>query len=112
MAPKTKILSVEPSTRKDKRYMAKMKDGQIIHFGDPEGETYLDHGDKDKRYNYHRRHLANPLERELITQFKLSPALLSYYLLWGYYTDMKENIDEMNRRWADPAGYLKYKKEK
>ena len=94
----TTILRIEPSNRKNKRYKAILSDDRQIHFGLKGGETYLDHKDPDKRKNYIARHYANTKERKLIDNMTLSPALLSLYLLWGYYDTMEENVKYLNNK--------------
>jgi len=34
----------------------------------------------------------------LIDSLTPSPALFSYYLLWGDHTTLKENLDELNKK--------------
>ena len=93
------IISVVPSRRKNKRFKATMDDGREFHFGFDGGSTYLDHKDKAKRDNYRKRHMANETERRLIENLVPSPALFSYWLLWGDYTDLQKNIDDLNSKW-------------
>jgi len=94
----TTILRIEPSNRKNKRYKAILSDDGEIHFGLKNGKTYLDHKDNAKRLLYHARHYANTKERKLIDNMTLSPALLSLYLLWGYYDTMEENVKYLNKQ--------------
>ena len=75
--------------------------GSPYDFGFKEGSTYIDHKDKQKRENYIKRHLANPIEKKLIENLVPSPALLSAYLLWSYgnvrNTSIQENINQLNK---------------
>jgi hypothetical protein len=48
------------------------------------------------RDNYRKRHLGNKIESNLINNLIMSPSLLSYYLLWGPYTELDENIKFLN----------------
>ena len=66
-------------------------------FGLKRFETYLDQN-KYLRDNYHKRHLANEKERYLIENNILSPALLSFYILWGGYTDINNAIQYVNNK--------------
>lgn len=47
--------SIEPSTRKDKRFSI-MHDGKRIHFGSKDGKTFIDHGDVAKQKAWKARH--------------------------------------------------------
>jgi len=91
------IVRVEDSPLRTKRFRVYLKDNRHFDFGLKGGKTYLDHQDKVKRMNYRKRHLANPLEKKLIENGTPSPALYSYYLLWGEYTDLKKNIEDLNK---------------
>ena len=68
-------------------------------FGYDGSETYLDHKNKSKRLNYWKRHTANKTEKYLIDNLIPSPALFSALLLWGKYTNLKDNIDYLNHLW-------------
>jgi len=92
------IVDIEMSMRKDKRFKLTMKNGDIYHFGLDSGSTYIDHHNKKKRENYRKRHYANDIERLCIDNLIPSPALFSYYLLWGDHTDLKSNMDALNKK--------------
>ena len=49
-------VTIQPSTRKDKRLMAKFPDGTTTHFGAKGGSTFVDHGDKKKKRAWEARH--------------------------------------------------------
>ena len=56
------LIEFKPSTREGKKYMMILNidgKGKTIHFGSAGSKTYLDHGDKDKRENYLKRHRVN-----------------------------------------------------
>lgn len=91
-----KITSINPSTRKDKKYMVILSNGKIIHFGLKGSITYTEGASKEKRDAYLKRHLGNPLEKNLIENKIISPALLSYYVLWNT-PSLEENIKILNR---------------
>jgi len=95
-----KIIQILDSPRKDKRFRAVIDDGshlqKYIDFGDINGSTYIDHGDKVKRFNFLLRHLSNPLEQDKIFNLELSPALLSARLLWGRTVSLETNLKELN----------------
>ena len=93
------IVEIVPAKVKGKRFTAVVDDGRQIHFGQPAGSTFIDHGDKSKRMAYWARHIANPTEKRLITAMVPSPALMSAYLLWGDSTSLSENVRSLNKRW-------------
>ena len=88
-----------PAEKKGKRYTAYFADGKRISFGLKGGETYLEHKDKVKRYNYWKRHYGNDKERKLIKNLIPSPALLSAMILWGNSTDLDKNVEYLNHLW-------------
>ena len=90
------IIKVVISPLKTKKYRAIMSDGSKIDFGLKGSSTYLDHKDETKRNNYRVRHLANNREHYLIKHLIPSPALLSFYLLWGPYVNIHHNIQYLN----------------
>ena len=60
---------------------------KVIHFGSRASKTYLDHGDKDRRANYLKRHKVNETWTDPTT-----PGALSAFLLWGPHTDLHANL--------------------
>jgi hypothetical protein len=93
----SRIISIEDSNRKNKRYKVTLDDGQVFHFGLLGASTYLEHHNKQKREAYRKRHLGNETEKHLIEHLIPSPSLYSYYLLWGDSTDLMTNINILNR---------------
>jgi hypothetical protein len=94
-----KIIKIENSNNKNKRFKITVNNNDkilIFNFGLKDGETYIDHKDKVKRYNYFLRHYNNPLERKFIDELIPSNALYSLILLWGKYTDINKNIQYYN----------------
>ena len=89
------ITRVIKSNKKGKKLTAILDNGKEIHFGSDVSQTYTEGATKEKRDNYFRRHLANPVERHHVENLVMSPALLSAYVLW-YTPDMKKNIDLLN----------------
>ena len=88
---------IEESPLKNKRFRV-VVNGKKYDFGLDTGSTYIDHHDKNKRENYRKRHMGNPREKFLIENNVMSPALLSYSLLWGESTDLEKNIIELNKK--------------
>ena len=91
------ITTIVASPLKNKKYRAVFSDNSKIDFGLAGSQTYLDHHDKIKRDNYRKRHLGNTREKYLINNRIPSPALLSFYLLWGEYTALDKNVAVLNR---------------
>ena len=72
--------SVEPSTRKNKKYMILNDDNKYIHFGDSRYEDFTKHQDEERR----KRHIGRA--RKIKGNWKsdkYSPNNLSLNLLWN-----------------------------
>ena len=91
-----KIVSLEKSNRKDKKYVVLLDDGKSYHFGLKNSITYVEGATKEKRDAFLARHLNNPLEKKLIENLVPSPALFSVYLLWNT-NDLDKNVKILNR---------------
>jgi len=89
------IIDIKPSAKKNKRFMVVLDNGKKYNFGLMDGNTYIDHGDNEKRLNYIKRHIKN--EMEFIKNLIPSPALFSMFLLWGPYKNIDENIKYLNK---------------
>ena len=87
-------MEVQLSKRKGKRLVAIFKNGKKVHFGS-EGQTYVDHKDKEKRAAYLARHGARGKQR---WDDPYSAGALSRWILWGDYTSMEGNIAAFRRR--------------
>jgi len=94
-----RITKIEASTKRNKRFQVTLENGNKYSFGllNPVRGTYIDHGDKELRYRYITRHYGNARERELIDNLIPSPSLYSMYILWGKHTDIKKNINDLNK---------------
>ena len=97
-----KIINIESSPRKGKRFRVFLNDNNHYDFGLKNSSTYLEHTDEKKRDNYIKRHLNNSTEKYLIQTLTPSPALFSLFLLWGKYTSLKKNINHLNNLWKKP----------
>jgi hypothetical protein len=93
------IVNITDSNKANKRFEVTLNNGKKYNFGLKDGSTYLDHKDKIKRKNYWARHYANKTENERIKNLIPSASLLSAYLLWGPYTDLKKNVANLNNLW-------------
>jgi len=95
-----KIVKVTNSDRPSKRLCIVISYNEVeynYHFGLNGGRTYLDHKDKNKRDAYRKRHYANKKEKQLIDNNIPSPALFSYRLLWGDSSNLKKNIEDLQK---------------
>ena len=92
-----KILKVVKSDKKDKKLKAILDNGKEIHFGSDVSQTYVEGASKEKRDNYLKRHLANPIEKRLIQNNVMSPSLLSAMLLWNTQS-LEKNIEILNKK--------------
>jgi hypothetical protein len=93
-----KIIHIIKSDKKDKRFKVFLDDGEEYDFGlkNPNYGTYIDHKNKDKRFNYWARHYGNKKEKELIDNLEPSNALFSAFLLWGKYDNLRDNVEHLN----------------
>jgi hypothetical protein len=91
-----KIIHITESNKKDKRFKVLLDNGNEYNFGLKDGKTYIDEQNKVKRMNYWLRHIANDRENQLISDIEPSPSVFSAYLLWGKYTNLRDNIDWLN----------------
>ena len=92
-----KILSIEQSPLKTKRFRVYLDNGRKYDFGLKTGQTYIDHHDKIKRINYRARHLGSEKEKPYLENLLASPALFSFHILWGPSTSIKKNIQVLNK---------------
>jgi hypothetical protein len=92
-----KIINIEYSPRQNKRYRIYLDNGAFYDFGLLGGSTFLDHNSKQKREAYRARHIGNEKEEYLINNLIPSPALFSYWLLWGDSIDLDQNIKNLNK---------------
>ena len=87
-----KIIKLEDSQLKSKRFRVYLDNNKHYDFGLKSGENYSDHRD-----NYRRRHYNSIKEQPYIQNLIPSPALFSYYLLWGDSSSINKNIKTLNK---------------
>jgi hypothetical protein len=92
-----KIVDIINSDREKKRYKVVLNNGKSYDFGLKGASTYIDHHNEQKRANYLKRHIASPLEQNLISNLVPSPALFAAALLWGPYETIEANINHLNK---------------
>jgi len=92
-----KLLSVKPSTKANKKYMATFENengrNKTTHFGASGMDDYLHTKDKAQRDRYRTRHA-----KDLQTGDPSRAGHLSYYLLWGDSTSLQTNIAAYKKR--------------
>jgi hypothetical protein len=83
---------IKNSTRKDKRFMLDIDDKKI-HFGSPNGFTYIDGATEKTKDNYLKRHVNEDWT-------EINPASLSRFILWGNSRDINKNITTYFKRFG------------
>jgi len=90
-------MTVKRSNKDGKKYMATFTydDGKkkTTHFGAAGMTDYLLSKDKERRSRYRSRH-----KKDLRTNDYTRAGYLSYYLLWGDSTSLRENIKSYKKR--------------
>ena len=88
---------VRKSTKAGKKYMAIFtRDNgrtKTTHFGSAGMDDYTIKKDKAQRKRYRDRH-----QKDLSTGDYMRAGFLSYYLLWGESTSMRENLKSYKKR--------------
>ena len=93
-----KLLSVVKSKKTNKKYDAifenkKTKKTKTVSFGAAGMDDYTITKDKEQRLRYRLRH-----KKDLETKDPLRAGHLSWYLLWGDSTSLRENIKSYRKR--------------
>jgi len=92
-----KLVSVKPATNGKNKYTATfMKDNgrlKTTNFGAKGMDDYTLKGDKEQRANYRDRH-----RKDLATKDPTRAGHLSYYILWGDSTSLRENVRSYKER--------------
>ena len=89
------LISIEPSHRKHKKFMAtfiveddnRQQSYRTVHFGDSRYEDYTIHKDPVRRENYWRRHKAANAASPM------SASALAAFILWGPHSNLDDNIE-------------------
>lgn len=89
------IVKLEPANDGKHKWIAHFKDGRITRFGASGYEDYTQHNDKSRRQAYRKRHY-----KDLDTNDPYRAGYLSYYILWGDSTSIRDNVSEYNRRFG------------
>ena len=92
-----KLLKVVPSKKSNKKYDAHFKTDKgrekVTSFGSKGMDDYTKTKDKDQRKRYRDRH-----KKDLQTKDPTRAGYLSYYILWGESTSMRENLSNYKKR--------------
>tara|TARA_R100001509_G_scaffold93332_1_gene53965 strand:+ start:94 stop:387 length:294 start_codon:yes stop_codon:yes gene_type:complete len=90
-------LVVSRSDKKDKKFKAVFTydDGKTktTHFGAKGMEDYTTHKDKERRARYRKRH-----KKDLKTNDYTRAGYLSYYILWGDKTNIRDAVKDYKKR--------------
>jgi len=87
------LIAVDKANDGKYKYVATFSNGKRVKFGAFGMSDYTIHKDKDRRNLYRLRH-----KKDLDTRDPMRAGYLSYYLLWGDSTDLKQNIKDYNKR--------------
>ena len=94
-----KKVTISKSTKAGKKLMAKFTtdNGRVktVHFGSAGMDDYTKTKDKEQRKRYRSRH-----KKDLLTKDPTRAGYLSYYILWGASTNLKENITSYKKRFG------------
>jgi len=102
----TWLLSIKPSTAKDKRYTAKFCPCKVkndckgashktVHFGQDTATTYVDGAPEAKKKSYLARHSKSPGET---WSDPMTAGSLARNLLWGASRSLRENIKSFKNK--------------
>jgi len=88
---------IKKSDKSGKKYMAVFEKengrSKTTHFGQAGAPDYTLTGDKERRRLYRQRH-----NKDLKTNDPTRAGYLSYYILWGNSTSIKQNIRDYKKR--------------
>jgi len=93
-----KLIRIEESPITGKKWRAIFRDGdKKIHtdFGASGYKDYTQHHDTDRRRLYRERH-----QKDLATRDPTRAGYLSYYILWGDSTDIRNNILSYKKKFS------------
>jgi hypothetical protein len=96
--PKYDKMVVRKSDKPNKKYVAEFTDSQTsrtkkTYFGASGATDYIISKEKDRRERYRSRH-----KKDLQTKDPTRAGYLSWYILWGDSTSLRENIKNYKKR--------------
>jgi hypothetical protein len=89
------ISKLEQANDGKHKWIAHFKDGRMTRFGAVGMDDYTITKDEEQRKRYRARH-----KKDLDTNDPYRAGYLSYYILWGDSTSIKENVKEYNKRFG------------
>lgn len=90
-----KLLRVVHANNPAKKWRAEFSDGKAVEFGATGYTDFTLSKDKAQRDRYRARHA-----KDLLVDDPVTPAFLSYYILWGDSTNMGRNIATYKRMFS------------
>jgi hypothetical protein len=90
-----KIIRLEEADDGKYKWIAYFDDGTKTRFGAKGMDDYTITKDKEQRERYRARH-----KKDLETKDPKRAGYMSYYILWGDSTSIKENVKEYNKRFG------------
>jgi hypothetical protein len=87
------LVGLVPSPRQNKKYRLLLANPQQnIDFGQKGSQTYINHGDKERRRLYLARHGKEDWSN-------LNPGSASRWILWGDHTDIMKNLQAFVKKY-------------
>ena len=90
-----RIIKLEEARDGKHKWTAYFDNGKKTKFGAYGMEDYTQHHDKDRRERYRTRH-----RKDLATNNPTRAGYLSWYVLWGDSTSIRENVKAFNARFS------------
>jgi hypothetical protein len=94
-----KLITIKPATDGKHKYTATFAQDsgrtKTTHFGAKGMDDYTITGDKEQRDRYRTRH-----KKDLTTKDPTRAGFLSYYVLWGDSTSIRQNITDFKNRFS------------
>lgn len=90
-----KLLRVVHANNPAKKWRAEFSDGKAVEFGATGYTDFTLSKNKEQRDRYRARHA-----KDLLVDDPITPAFLSYYILWGDSTNMGRNIATYKRMFS------------
>ena len=90
-----KIVKLEQADDGKHKWIAFFDDGRKTRFGSYNMDDYTLTKDKEQRERYRQRH-----KKDLETNDPHRAGYLSYYVLWGDSTSIRQNVKDFNKRFG------------
>lgn len=89
------IVKLEPANDAKHKWIAHFKDGKKTRFGAIGMDDFTITKDEEQRKRYRARH-----KKDLETGDPYRAGYISFFVLWGDSTSIRENVKEYNRRFG------------